>query len=311
MKKSSKIYVAGHKGMVGSAIVRVLKENGFNNLILRTRRELDLLNFNKVKEFFGEEKPDYVFLAAAKVGGIGANIASPVDFLLNNLKIQNNIIENSYLSGVKKFCFLGSSCIYPKECKQPIKEDYLLTGPLEPTNEGYALAKIAGMRLGQYYNKQYGFKVLNLMPCNLYGKNDHFDLKKSHVMSALIKRFTDAVDEGKTEITLWGTGKARRELMNVDDLAEAVLFFMLNHDSSEHINIGTGIDISIKDLANLIAKKTGFKGEIKWDVSKPDGMLRKCMDVLKMKSYGFEPKISIEKGVEQMIQQYKEFKKGN
>jgi GDP-L-fucose synthase len=277
---------------------------------LKTFGELDLRDQCAVKGFFEKEKPDYVFLAAAKVGGIQANMKSPAEFLLDNLAIQNNIIQYSFLNGVKKFCFLGSSCIYPRECPQPIKEEYLLTGPLEPTNEGYAIAKIAGLKLVQYYNKQYGFNAIAPMPCNLYGQNDSFDLEHSHVLSALVKRFVDAVDEGKEELVLWGTGIARREFLNVSDLARAVILLMEMYDSPEIINVGSGTDVSIKELAELMSSKTGFKGTIQWDSTKPDGMLRKCLDVSKINELGFQPKISLGEGIDFMIQEYRKIKKG-
>ncbi len=304
LDRNTKIFIAGHKGMVGSAILRVLQNNGFTNLVTRNRKELDLLRQNDVEHFFHSEKPDVVILAAAKVGGIQANIKNPAIFLYDNLMIQNNVIEMSYRYGVKKLVFLGSSCIYPKNCPQPMKEEYLLTGLLEPTNEGYAIAKIAGIKMLEGYYKQFGFESISLMPCNLYGPNDSFDLNHSHVLSALIKRFSDAKDAGASEITLWGTGTARREFMHVDDVAVGVFFMMENYHENHFINIGTGEDISIKELAELIASLTGFEGAIHWDSSKPDGMMRKCMDVTKMKSIGFEPKISLRNGITQMIEIY-------
>lgn len=295
--------------MVGSAIQRHLMNHGFNNLIVRTHLELDLTKQEAVSTFFKVEKPEYVILAAAKVGGIQANISNPATFLFDNLSIQNNIINSSYLNEVKKVLFLGSSCIYPKDCPQPMKEEYLLTGKLEPTNEGYAIAKIAGIKMLEAYKKQFNFESISLMPCNLYGPNDSFDLAHSHVLSALVKRFTDAKDNKSDEITLWGTGIARREFMHVDDLAEAVLFMMLNYNSTEFINVGWGTDVSIKELALIIAKKVDFRGSINWDSSKPDGMLRKCMDVTRMKDLGYFPQIDLDKGIDQMIQIYKNLKK--
>jgi GDP-L-fucose synthase len=303
--KNTKIFIAGHNGMVGSAIYRALKKEEFNNIITVSKKELNLLNQDDVKHFFEKNKPHYVILAAAKVGGINANIQNPATFLYENLVIQNNIINYSFESGVKKLVFLGSSCIYPRDCPQPMKEEYLLTGKLEPTNEGYALAKIAGLKLCETYYKQYGFNTISLMPCNLYGPNDSFDLAHSHVLSALVKKFSDAVETQKTTIELWGTGEARREFMHVDDLADATLYLMKNYSSNEFINVGCGDDISIKELAELIALKTGYKGSILWDSSKPNGMLRKCMDVSKMKKIGFSPKISLASGIEQMIEIYK------
>ncbi len=308
MQKKDKIFVAGHKGMFGSAIVRVLKKNGFENLILKTRKELDLLDQKKVESFFQKEKPSYVFLAAAKVGGIQANISSPTEFLLENLIIQNNVIYSAFKFGVKKLCFLGSSCVYPRECPQPMKEEYLMTGPLEPTNEGYALAKIAGLKLCQYLEKQYGFNSICPMPCNLYGTNDSFDPQNSHVLSAVVKKFIDAKDENRKEIVMWGTGKARRELMHVDDAAEAVFFLMQKHNSSSIINVGWGEDFSIKELAEKVAMKTGFKGKIVWDTTKPDGMPRKCLDTTKINKMGFFPKINLDQGIEMTIQEYQKIK---
>ncbi len=305
MNKNSKIYIAGHSGMVGSAILRLLGSRGFANTIYRQLDELDLKNESAVDEFFRNEKPEFVFLAAARVGGIQANIDHPAEFLFENLQIQNNIIHNSYIHGVEKICFLGSSCIYPRECPQPMKEEYLMTGPLEPTNEGYALAKIAGLRMIQYYNVQYGLKGINPMPCNLYGTNDSFDLAHSHVLSALVKRFTDAKDAGDNEIILWGTGSARREFLHVDDVADALLFLMDNFNSTEIINVGTGSDYTIKELADMISQKVGYQGKILWDSSKPDGMPRKCLDVSKIQKLGFKPKISLNEGIDRVIKDYR------
>jgi GDP-L-fucose synthase len=306
MDKVSKIFIAGHRGMVGSAIHRLLIKRGHQNLIKASHNELDLLDPMAVKSFFARTKPQIVILAAAKVGGIQANIENPGKFLYENLVIQNNVIHESFLSGVEKLVFLGSSCIYPKECPQPMKEEYLLTGKLEPTNEGYALAKIAGLKLLEGYAKQYKFNSISLMPCNLYGPNDSFDLAHSHVLSALVKRFTEAASINQEEITLWGTGIARREFMHVDDVAEATVYMMEHYNSPEFINIGWGEDISIKELAEMIAPKVGFKGQINWDASKPNGMLKKCMDVSKMESLGFSPKITLDQGVDQMISIYKQ-----
>ena len=305
MNKSDKIYIAGHNGMVGSACLRLYKEKGFLNIITRSSSELDLRNSQEVSTFFDSEKPDYVILAAAKVGGIKYNNTHQAEFLYENLMIEANVIHNAYLSNVKKLCYLGSSCIYPCECPQPIKEEYLLTGPLEPTNEGYAVAKIAGFKMAYYYAKQYGFNTISLMPCNLYGKNDCFDLDKSHVLSALIKRFVDAVDENKDSVTLWGTGIAKREFLNVDDTASAIYHLMENWNNPYFMNVGSGKEITIKDLALLIAKETGFNGSVKWDSTKPDGMLRKCMDISKLKATGFQPKISLTKGIKNLIVEYK------
>lgn len=308
IKKEDKIFVSGHNGMVGSAIVRQLSDKGFENLVLRSSRELDLRDSLSVQRFFESEKPNVVILAASRVGGIQANIDSPALFLYDNLSIQLNVIHQSFLTGAKKLIFLGSSCIYPREASQPLREEYLLTGPLEPTNEGYALAKIVGIKMIEYYRKQYGFKGISLMPCNLYGTNDHYDTLNSHVLSALIKKFVDAVDSAEHEVTIWGTGNAKREFMHVDDAAEAVHFMMESYDDSPFINIGWGKDISIRDLSALIAKKTGYVGKINWDMSKPDGMPRKCMDVSKMMSLGFDPKITLEQGITKTISEYRQLK---
>lgn len=305
MEKHSKIYVAGHNGMLGSAIVRTLKNQGFENIIVKEKAILNLIEKSDVKHFFEQEKPEYVFLAAAKVGGINANMKNPATFLFDNLEIQNNVIHQAYLNNVKKVCFVGSSCIYPKQSPQPIKEEYLLTGPLEPTNEGYALAKISGLKLMEFYDKQYEFKSVNPMPCNLYGPNDSFDLEHSHVLSALVKKFVDAKDANAKEVILWGTGIARREFMHVNDAAEACVFLMQNHHDSSHINVGWGKDISIKELAALIIEKTEYKGQIIWDNSKPDGMLKKCLDTTKISETGFIPKISLSSGIDEMISIYK------
>ena len=308
MDKHSKIYVAGHKGMVGSAVVRILVNEGYQNIIFRDKQELNLIDATAVNDFFQTEKPQYVILAAARVGGIQANMNKPGEFLYENLVIQNNVIHSAHLSAVEKLVFLGSSCIYPKECPQPMKEEYLLTGKLEPTNEGYALAKISGLKLIEFYNKQYKFNGISLMPCNLYGTNDSFHPEHSHVLSALVRKFCDAKERGDDSVELWGTGVARREFMHVDDAAKAILFLMINYNESEFINIGWGKDISIKELAQLIASEVGFEGQIKWDYSKPDGMLRKCMDVSKMNSAGFFPQISLSEGVKSTIQQFKKIK---
>lgn len=308
MEKNAKIYVAGHRGLVGSAIVRHLQEAGYNNLILRTHSELDLISQDAVREFFEAEKPDYVFLAAAKVGGIRANMESPAQFLYDNIVIQTNIIHQAYLSGVKKILILGSSCIYPRECPQPMKEDYLLDGKLEPTNEGYALSKIVALKMGEFYKRQYGFNAISVMPCNLYGQNDSFDPLHSHVLSATVRKFVDAVDEGRDTVVMWGTGNARREFLNVDDMASACLFMMEHYEGETFINIGCGEDYSIRELAEIVARLTGFKGKIEWDTTKPDGMMKKCMDVSRMKEMGFEPKISLEEGIKHVIEEYIQYK---
>jgi len=295
--------------MVGSAIVRLLKKRDFHNIILRSSKELDLKDSLAVERFFKAEKPEVVILAAARVGGIQANVDHPAEFLYENLAIQNNVIHQAYINEVKKLCFLGSSCIYPKECPQPMKEEFLLSGPLEPTNEGYALAKIAGLKMIEFYRKQYRFIGISVLPCNLYGTNDSFDPMHSHVLSALVKKMVDAVDNKAQNITIWGTGNARREFMHVDDAAEAILFLVEHYDSPKPINIGRGEDISIKELAVLIAKKAGFEGKLTWDTSKPDGMLRKCMDVSRMKNLGYTPKVTLEEGIIKTIEEYKEYNK--
>lgn len=306
--QQSRIFVAGHNGMVGSAIVKELNKRGYSNIITRSRRELDLTSQTSVSEFFAKEIPEVVFLAAAKVGGIQANINFPSEFLYENLAIQNNVIWSSFKGEVKKFIFLGSSCIYPKECKQPMKEEYILTGKLEPTNEGYALAKIAGLKLVEFLNTQYSFPGISIMPCNLYGPNDSFDLAHSHVLSALVKRFVDAKETHLPEVTLWGSGNARREFMHSDDCAAAAVYMMNVYDKPEFVNIGWGTDVSIKELALMLAEKIGYKGEIKWDITKPDGIMRKCMQVDKMKSLGFEPRITLQQGLEEMIKIYRTIK---
>jgi GDP-L-fucose synthase len=298
MQKNSRIYIPGHTGLVGSALKRNLEGQGYENLICKTKEELDLMNEEAVREFFEKEKPEYVFLAAAKVGGIKANNDYPADFIYQNLKIQNNIIYNAYKSGVKKLLFLGSSCIYPRECPQPIKEEYLLTGPLEQTNEPYAIAKIAGIKMCQAYNRQYGTKFISVMPTNLYGPNDNFDPETSHVLPALIRRFHEAKENNQKEVVIWGTGKPKREFLYVDDLADACIFLMNNYQDNEIVNIGTGEDLSIKELAEKIKKITGFQGEITHDTAKPDGTPRKLLDVSKLHSLGWKHKIDLEEGVE-------------
>ncbi|AFK05412.1 NAD-dependent epimerase/dehydratase [Emticicia oligotrophica DSM 17448] len=297
MNKSSKIYIAGHKGMVGSAILRKLEKKGFNNFILKTSKELDLRNQAAVQAFFEQERPDYVFLAAAKVGGIVANNTYRADFIYENMAIQNNVIHASYLNGVKKLMFLGSSCIYPKLAPQPLKEEYLLTGLLEPTNEPYAIAKIAGIKMCEAYGSQYGCDFISVMPTNLYGPNDNYDLQNSHVLPALIRKFHEAKENSKAEVVLWGSGSPLREFLHADDMADACVFLMENYSGSEFLNIGTGHDISIKDLAELVKKTVGFVGEIVWDHTKPDGTPRKLMDVSKLKSLGWAYKIDLEEGI--------------
>jgi GDP-L-fucose synthase len=297
MEKHAKIYVAGHRGMVGSAITRKLQKEGFTNFVTRTSETLDLRNQQQVADFFSEEKPDYVFLAAAKVGGIVANNTYRAEFLYDNLQIQNNIIHHSYLNGVKKLMFLGSSCIYPKMAPQPLKEDYLLTGLLEPTNEPYAIAKIAGIKMCDAYRAQYGCNFISVMPTNLYGYNDNYHPQNSHVLPALIRRFHEAKEQNLPEVTIWGTGSPRREFLFADDLAEACYYLMENYNEEGLVNIGTGEDITIKDLALLIKKIIGFEGEINFDTSKPDGTPRKLMDVSKLHSKGWKHTIELETGI--------------
>ncbi len=306
MEKNSKIFVAGHRGLVGSALVRNLTRKGYKNLILKTRRELDLLSSKKVEEFFKKEKPDYVFLAAAKVGGIMANNTYPANFIYENLTVQNNIIHNSYLNGAKKLLFLGSSCIYPRMAPQPIREEYLLTGELEPTNKAYAVAKIAGIVTCQSYNKQYGTNYISVMPTNLYGTNDNFDLQNSHVLPALIRKFHEAKNSGQKEVVIWGSGKPKREFLHVDDLADACVFLMNNYNGSEIVNIGTGEDISIKSLAEMIKKIVGFSGKIIWDKTKPDGTPRKLLNVNKLHGLGWKNKIELEDGIKDTYEWYKQ-----
>lgn len=298
MNKESKIYVAGHRGMVGSAIIRRLKEGGFHNFILRTSTELDLRNQSAVIDFFASEKPEYVFLAAAKVGGIQANNIYRGEFLYDNMMIQNNVIHNSYKASVKKLMFLGSSCIYPKMAPQPLQEDYLLTGVLEPTNEPYAIAKIAGIKLCDAYRDQYGCNFISVMPTNLYGPNDNYDLNNSHVLPALIRKFHEAKVSGQKEVVMWGTGSPKREFLHVDDLADACYYLMQTYNEKGLVNIGTGTDISIFDLAKMIKETVGYKGEITKDLSKPDGTPRKLMNVDKLANAGWTSSIKLKEGIE-------------
>lgn len=297
MEKTAKIYVAGHRGLVGSAIIRALTTAGFNNIITCTRTELNLLDTGAVNNFFTTAKPEYLFLAAAKVGGIIANHTYPADFIYENLQVQNNVIVASHRFGVKKLLFLGSSCIYPKLAPQPIKEEYLLTGLLEPTNDAYAIAKIAGIMMCNSYRKQYGSNFISVMPTNLYGENDNFDLKTSHVLPALIRRFHEAKANNTPSVTLWGSGTPRREFLYVDDLALACLHLMETYNKSEIVNIGTGQDVTIKELAETIKDVVGYTGEIKWNTKKPDGTPRKLLDVSKLHSLGFKHKVSLEDGI--------------
>jgi GDP-L-fucose synthase len=304
MDKESKIYVAGHRGMVGSAIVRRLNKEGYNNLVIRTSAELDLRNQAQVSGFFAKEKPDYVFLAAAKVGGIAANNTYRAEFLYDNLMIQNNVIHHAYLNGVKKLMFLGSSCIYPKMAPQPLKEEYLLTGPLEYTNEPYAIAKIAGIKLCDAYRDQYGCNFISVMPTNLYGPNDNYDLNTSHVLPALLRKIHEAKENHQTEVVVWGTGKPRREFLHVDDLADACYFLMNTYNQPGFINIGIGEDRTIAELANLIKGIVQFRGDIVYDPTKPDGTPRKLMDVSKLTTLGWKASISIENGIKAVYGQH-------
>jgi len=297
MTPHSRIYVAGHRGLVGAAICRALDQAGFTNILTKTHAQLDLTNQAAVQSFFADEQPDYVFLAAAKVGGIHANDSFPADFIRDNLLIQTNIIDAAYHGGVKKLLFLGSSCIYPKLCPQPMKEEYLLTGPLEPTNEWYAVAKIAGIKMCQAYNKQYGFEAISLMPTNLYGPGDNFDLKTSHVLPALIRKIHEAKVSNLPEVEVWGSGKPKREFLHVDDLAAASLFLMENYNDPEIINVGSGQELSIGDLAKLVAQVVGFSGSIRFNSEMPDGTPRKLLDVSCLNSMGWQYSIELSKGI--------------
>ncbi len=297
MEKNAKIYIAGHRGMVGSAIFRKLQKEGYTNIVTRTSAELDLRVQQDVADFFASEKPDYVFLAAAKVGGIVANNTYRADFLYENLQIQNNIIHSAYINKVKKLMFLGSSCIYPKLAPQPLKEEYLLTGPLEPTNEPYAIAKIAGIKMCDAYRAQYGCNYISVMPTNLYGYNDNYHPENSHVLPALIRRFHEAKVQNLPDVTIWGTGSPKREFLFADDLAEACYYLMQNYDEEGLVNIGTGEDISIKDLALLVKDIIGYPGEIKFDTTRPDGTPRKLMDVTKLHSKGWKHTIELHEGI--------------
>ncbi|HRW89913.1 MAG TPA: GDP-L-fucose synthase [Flavobacteriales bacterium] len=297
MNKQDKIYVAGHRGMVGSAVVRRLEKDGFTNIVTRVSKELDLTEQQAVREFFAQEKPAYVVLAAAKVGGIHANNTYRAQFLYENLMIQNNVIHASHEQGVKKLLFLGSSCIYPKLAPQPLKEESLLTGPLEPTNEPYAIAKIAGIKLAESYRRQYGDNYISAMPTNLYGPNDNYDLNNSHVLPALIRKFHTAKVKGEPNVTVWGSGSPRREFLHVDDLADACLFLLKNYNEELFVNVGTGEDLTIRELAELIKDVVGFEGELVWDSSKPDGTPRKLMDVGRLHAMGWKHKIGLREGI--------------
>ncbi len=304
MEKNSRIFVAGHRGLVGSAILRKLQADDYKNLITRTRQELDLMDAKAVADFFQKEKTEYVFDAAAKVGGIMANDTYPADFIYQNLTIQNNLIHNSYLSGVKRLMFLGSVCIYPRLSPQPVKEEYILTGELEPTNIAYAIAKIAGVIECRSYNRQHGTDFISTMPTNLYGLNDNFDLETSHVIPALIRKFHEAKTSKSGKVTLWGTGVARREFLYSDDMADACVFIMNQNKVPDLLNIGTGIDISIKDLAELVKKTVGFDGQIEWDASKPDGMPKRVLDLTRLHALGWRHKVELEEGLKLAYEQF-------
>lgn len=305
LDRTKKIYVAGHRGLVGSALLRKLEKEGFTNIVTRTHAELDLTRQVEVEKFFEEEKPAYVILAAAKVGGIYANDTYPADFIMQNLQIECNVIDAAYKNNVEKLLFLGSSCIYPRECPQPIKEEYLLSDYLEKTNEAYALAKIAGLKMCSYYNKQYGTDYISVMPCNLYGINDNFSPENSHVLPALMRKFHEAKVNNLPTVTVWGSGKPLREFLNVDDLADACLYLMDNYSGNDFFNVGYGEEVTILELANLVKKVVGFEGEIVMDSSKPDGTMRKLTDISRIKATGWEPKISLEEGLKQTYEWYK------
>ena len=310
MNKDSKIYVAGHRGLVGSAIVRNLEERGYTNIIYRTHKELDLTRQVEVEKFFEKEKPEYVFLAAAKVGGIHANNTRPAEFIYDNLMIESNIIHSAYKYGVKKLLFLGSSCIYPKFANQPIKEEYLLTGELEPTNEAYAIAKITGIELCKFYRRQYGCDFISAMPTNLYGINDNFDLETSHVLPALIRKFHEAKINNQEEVVMWGTGKPLREFMYVNDLADALVHLMLNYSNEIHVNMGTGKDLSIGELAQIVKEVVGYEGKIVNDLTKPDGTPRKLLDVSRLEATGWKYKTELRDGIEKVYKWYLKNKEG-
>ncbi|MCD2450691.1 GDP-L-fucose synthase [Methylicorpusculum oleiharenae] len=304
MEKQTKIYVAGHRGLVGSAIVRNLEGKGYTNIVTQTRLELDLMDSAAVNHFYDTEKPEVVIDAAAKVGGIYANNTYPAEFIYSNLCIQNNLIHGAYQAGVKKFVFLGSSCIYPKMAPQPLKEEYLLTGPLEPTNEWYAVAKIAGIKMCQAYRKQYGFDAISLMPTNLYGPGDNFDLQNSHVLPALIRKFHEAKQSNAESVVIWGTGTPMREFLYVDDMADASVYLMENYSDLDIVNVGTGQDVTIRELAETIQKVVGFAGNLEFDTTKPDGTMRKLLDVSKLSAEGWQAKVPLEQGITQLYDWY-------
>ncbi|HWJ36343.1 MAG TPA: GDP-L-fucose synthase [Steroidobacteraceae bacterium] len=306
VNQKSTIYVAGHRGLVGSAVVRTLEQQGYANVLVRTHRELDLTEQVAVREFFERERPQAVIMAAARVGGIQANNTRPAEFIRDNLLIQDNVIDAAHRAGVTKFVFLGSSCIYPKLAPQPIKEDYLLTGALEATNEWYAIAKIAGLKMCQAYRRQYGFNAISLMPTNLYGPGDNFDLQSSHVLPALIRRFHEAKLRGDATMTIWGTGTPRREFLHVEDLADAVVYLLKTYDEEPIVNIGWGEDVTIKELAEMVASVSGFQGRLDFDSTKPDGTPRKLLDTTRLTSLGWKPKITLRAGIERTYAWFKE-----
>lgn len=306
MDRQAKIYLAGHNGLVGSNVLKKLEQEGFTNIITRSSKELDLRSQNEVNHFFEEEKPDYVILAAAKVGGIVANRDYPAPFIYDNLMISSNVIHASYQFGVKKLLFLGSSCIYPRECAQPMREEYLLNGYLEKTNEPYAIAKIAGIKLCESYNRQYGTKFFSCMPTNLYGINDNFDLETSHVLPALLRKMVEAKERGDPTMTVWGTGRVKREFLYVEDLAEAIVFLMDHYEGKTHVNVGTGVDVSISELAELIKEIVGYQGELVYDSAKPDGTPRKWLDVSLLREMGWEARTSLRKGILKTLEWYLE-----
>jgi GDP-L-fucose synthase len=306
LNHNSRIYVAGHRGLVGAAMVRALRQQGYRNLLLRTHQELDLTDQREVREFFDRERPAAVIMAAARVGGIHANNTRPALFIRDNLVIQDNVIDAAHRSGVAKFVFLGSSCIYPKLAPQPIKEEYLLTGPLEPTNEWYAIAKIAGVKMCQAYRREYGFNAISLMPTNLYGPGDNFDLQNSHVLPALIRRFHEAKLRGDETLSVWGTGTPRREFLHVDDLADAVIYLLNNYEDEAIVNIGWGEDVTIRELAELVMEATGYQGRLVFDPSKPDGTPRKLLDTTRLTALGWRPKIPLKAGIDSTCAWFRE-----
>lgn len=308
MKIDSVILVTGGSGMVGSAVVRLLRSRGFCGVLAPGRTEMDLLDSTAVERFLGDRRPEYVFMIAARVGGIAANSSDLAGFLSDNARMTLNLFHGCRKFPPRKNLFLGSSCIYPRLCPQPIKEEYLLTGPFEPTNEGYAIAKLMGLKLAAFHHRQHGMPTVCPVPCNLYGTNDHFDFDRSHVLSALVRRFVDAADEGRDEVTLWGSGEPRREFLHVDDAAEAILLLMEKSETPDPINVGSGEDISIRDLASLVARTSGYRGKVLWDRGKPDGMPRKCLDVSRLSRFGFRPSVSLEQGVEKTIGEYRKTK---